>query len=362
MTFYKELQLNAAQSKSVIKDSKTKKEKFYHIAVYIFKVIITVLFAIAAIMLFTTFCGDENRMAGVVVLLSVLLFRNINLEIKMSHSFLSLFIIYAVLIFAPHLANLANGVHPLAALPVHLISIFVIAFLGCRNLNTFNQFVLVLGYLLLYGYDVSGKSYLLRIAGMSVGLSLVMLIYFVKHKGNLPDATLKNLFKEFNIRSRRTSWQIKLTLALSTLLTFAELVGLKRGMWAGIAAMSVLVPLVKDIPKRAARRTIGNIAGGAVFTAIYCILPESVVQLVGIFGGLGTGFSAKYKWQSMFNSLGAMSMAVVALGSLQEAVLYRIVNNVVGAVYGILFGLVFHKIGALILKGIHTKKKITNAG
>ena len=346
MTFYQELQLSAAESKALINKSESKKEKFYHIAVYIFKVAITILFSIAAITVFSALFGEENRMAGVVIYLSIMMFRSVDIGIRTSHSIISILIIYAVLITCPHLANI---VPPLASLPVHLVSIFLIVIFGCHNIATFDQCVLVLGYLLLYGYDVSGKAYLLRVAGMSIGTLLIILVYYKKHKNKSLKRTLKDVFSDYNIRSTRTSWQIKITLAISSLLTIAELIGLERGMWAGIAAMSVLVPLRKDITKRAARRSIGNIAGGAVFTAIYYILPDFLIPLVGIAGCVGTGFSASYKWQSMFNSLGAMSMAVVILGGLREAVFYRIFNNVIGAVYGILFGLLFHKFAALIL-------------
>ena len=42
MTFYQELQLNQAGSKALIKASKSKKEKYRHIAVYLFKILLTV--------------------------------------------------------------------------------------------------------------------------------------------------------------------------------------------------------------------------------------------------------------------------------------------------------------------------------
>lgn len=360
MSFYKELQLETPQSVSMIKASKSKKEKIYHIAVLFFRVFITILFSILAITVFTSLFEEENRMAGVVILLSVLMFRNVDLRIKLSHSILSILIIYAVLIFAPHLANLACGIHPLIALPIHLVSIFAIALLGCRNLDTYNQFVVVLAYLLLYGYDVTGEAYLFRIAGLSAGTLLIVLIYFVKHKNKKYKETLKDVFKEFNIRSARTSWQIKLTLSLSTLLAFGELIGIPRIMWAGIAAMSVLIPLYKNIPKRSGKRMIGNIAGGALFAALYSILPNSVISLIGIIGGFGNALSTKYQLQAMFNSLGAMSIAVAVFGSMQGAVFYRIADNIIGAVYAILFGLVFHKVCAIIVKKTDAIKNTDN--
>lgn len=354
MTFYQELQLGAAESKLQIKDSKNIKERMYHTAVYLFKVIITILFCIAVITVFTTFFGEENRMAGVVIVLGVMLFRNVSFEIRTSQGVLSLFVILAILTFAPHLAN---TVSPFAALPIHLLSVAVIVMLGCHNLYTCNQFVVVLSYLLLYGYDVSGQLYIKRIEGMAVGAVVIILIYIFKHRGKYYNRTFKDMFKEYNIRSTRTSWQIKITLAISTLLTIAELVGLPRVMWAGIAVMSVLVPSKKDITKRAANRSLGNIAGGVVFTAFYYLLPDFMLPFIGIFGGMGTSFSATYRWQSMFNSLGAMSMAVVVFGNLRDAVLYRIVDNIIGAVYGILFGLLFHKAAAYIFN----KKKDAKA-
>ena len=47
MTFYQELQLNQAGSKALIKASKSKKEKHRHIAVYLFKILLTVAFCTA---------------------------------------------------------------------------------------------------------------------------------------------------------------------------------------------------------------------------------------------------------------------------------------------------------------------------
>ena len=44
MTFYQELQLNQAGSKSLLKNSKTMKEKLYHAFVYMVKIAVTMAF------------------------------------------------------------------------------------------------------------------------------------------------------------------------------------------------------------------------------------------------------------------------------------------------------------------------------
>ena len=65
---------------------------------------------------------------------------------------------------------------------VNIGALAIIVFLGCHNPSMFNQSTLVLGYLLLYGYDVSGKSYLMRIAGMVVGAVLTCIVFYRNHK------------------------------------------------------------------------------------------------------------------------------------------------------------------------------------
>lgn len=60
------------------------------------------------------------------------------------------------------------------------------------------------------------------------------------------------------------------------------------------------------------------------------------LQLCGVIGGIGVGLSATYGCQAVFNTFGALSIAVGILG-LPGAVFFRIFNNFFGAVYGVLF-------------------------
>ena len=83
-------------------------------------------------------------------------------------------------------------------------------------------------------------------------------------------------------------------------------------------------------------RIPGNILGGLTFIVLYLVLPESMYSLIGILGGIGVGLSATYGWQAVFNSLGAMAIATAILG-LPGAILFRILNNILGSVYGQLF-------------------------
>lgn len=54
--------------------------------------------------------------------------------------------------------------------------------LGCHNVIMYNHSTFVLGYLLLMGYDVTGKAYLLRVEGLLVGMFLCMVIFYKNQK------------------------------------------------------------------------------------------------------------------------------------------------------------------------------------
>ena len=131
-----------------------------------------------------------------------------------------------------------------------------------------------------------------------------------------------------------------MTLGVSSVIFFAGLFGLPRAMWAGIAAMSVLVPFHADMKGRIKGRIPGNILGGLTFIVLYLVLPESMYSLIGILGGIGVGLSATYGWQAVFNSWGAMSIAMTFLGVRRGggwSIFYRIFNNAFGAFYALVF-------------------------
>ena len=154
MTFYQELQLNQAGSKSLLKNSKTMKEKLYHAFVYMVKIAVTMVFCFAFVTASSIILGKDNSIVGVVVLLCVMVFRNADLGIHTGHSTWLLALFFVIMTVCPHLANQLS---PLPALLINIAALAVLILFGCHNPFMFNQSTLVLGYLLLYGYDVSGK-------------------------------------------------------------------------------------------------------------------------------------------------------------------------------------------------------------
>lgn len=338
MTFYQELQLNQAGSKALIKNAADSKQKMRHIAVYVFKIFLTLAFCMAFVVAFSTLFGQENSITGVVVLLFVMVFRFADFGIHTSHSILCLLIIFAVLAFGPRLTGIAG---PFFSLAINFGCILFMMILGCHNVLMSNHSTILLGYLLLQGYDVSGEIYWQRLAALALGALITCLVFYHTHRKISYKRSLKDLFLEFQPGSTRTRWQLFIALGISTALFIADLIHLPRAMWVGIAAMSVMLPFKDDMKYRVKARIPGNIVGSLIFILLYFLLPQELYVYIGIIGGIGVGFSATYGWQSVFNTFGALSIAAGLLG-LPGAVILRIINNIFGALYGLLFHKLFH--------------------
>ena len=219
MTFYQELQLNQAGSKELLRKSETAQERRYHALIYLAKVAITMLFCFAFVSVFSILFGNENSVVGVVVLLCLMVFRNADFGLHTGQSTLLLALFFVDMAVFPHLAQQA------APLPALLLNVAALAFLvifGCHNPFMFNQSTLVLGYLLLYGYDVSGDSYRMRLLAMAVGALLSCLVFYRNHKSRTYETGIKGVLQAFDLASSRTNWQLCQIICVPMVLFLAE--------------------------------------------------------------------------------------------------------------------------------------------
>ena len=207
--------------------------------------------------------------------------------------------------------------------------------LGCHNVIMYNQSTFVLGYLLLYGYDVTGRAYLLRVLGLLVSMMVCMLVFYKHQKKRPYRRSFPDLFREFNLKSARSQWYLSLTWIVCSAMFIMQLLSLPRAMWAGIACMSVCLPFPEDSKDRTWKRGVFNILGCGIFLVLYNTLPAWLYPYIGVIGGIGVGYSAGYSWQTVFNTFGALSIAGSLFG-VKTAIALRIGTNVAGALYAFL--------------------------
>ena len=332
MTFYQELQLSSTGSKQLIRNTTDPKEKRRHILIYNFKVYLVMAFCVAVVSMYSKLTGSSNSVVGVTVLLAVLVLRQADFGIRTTHGLLSIAGIFGILMAGPRLANI---VPPLAAFAVNAVCILLLMILGCHNVIMYNHSTFVLGYLLLLGYDVTGKEYTFRVIGLLVGMVICMIVFYKNQRNRAYRRTFLDLFREFDLKSARSRWYVKLTLIVSS------------AMWAGIACMSVCLPFTEDCVPRSVSRGMFNVVGCLLFIVLYLILPKSMYPYIGMIGGIGVGYSAGYPWQTAFNTFGALSIAAGIFG-MPAAVALRIGANVLGAAYTVICNKVTDKVAEYI--------------
>ena len=203
------------------------------------------------------------------------------------------------------------------------------------------------GSVVLLGYDVTGREYTFRVIGLLVGMVICMIVFYKNQRNRAYRRTFLDLFREFDLKSARSRWYVKLTLIVSSAMLFMNLLGLPRAMWAGIACMSVCLPFTEDCIPRSVSRGMFNVVGCLLFIVLYLILPKSMYPYIGMIGGIGVGYSAGYPWQTAFNTFGALSIAAGIFG-MPAAIALRIGANVLGAAYTVICNKVTDKVAEYI--------------
>lgn len=344
LNFYQQLQLSSIGSKQWIKSADDPKEKRSRILIYNFKVYLVVAFCFAVVTLYSMIFGSQNSVVGVLVLLVLMILRQVDFGIDTKHSIAVIFMIFAILAAGPRLANSVGAGWTFL---IHFVCIMAIMILSCHNVIMSNQSTFILGYLLLYGYDVTGHDYTLRIYGLLAGAIICSLVFYKNHRNRTFRRGFLHLFKEFHLFSTRSNWYLRLSLGISTAMLIGQLTNMPRVMWIGIATMSVLLPFSKDMKYRVQRRGPFNILGCMIFLLLHAILPDSIFRWIGLIGGVGVGYSAGYAWQTVFNTFGALYIAESMFG-LKTAIILRIAANVFGSLYAYGFDKIFRMISIAV--------------
>ena len=338
MTFYESMQLGACNLKPLIKEAKDTKVKRKYTISLIIKNILCLAFCMMFVILSGKFFGTDNSIVGVVTVIALLTFRFSNLDFKVGQSAITILGIFLILIVSPYVATLVN---PIIGLIINLVSIMAIVVFSCHNVMLANQSTFVLSYLLLYGYRVSDfDAYVNRVFGLILGGAIVSIVFYLKQRKKDFDNSFTDILKDFDFTTARTKWQFKLALSISLAVLIGEFLNIPRVIWVAFSCMSILQPDIDKIEFRTKKRPVYVIIGCVIFYVVYSMLPADSKGFIGVIGGLMVGFSGTYQWQTSFNCFGALTAAVPMFG-LEWAVIIRIVNNLIGALYINIFNNIF---------------------
>lgn len=336
MTFYEKLQLSPGVLREKIKHAKSEKKQWLW-ALFLRSFLILV-FAIGYISLFSVLFGAENSYVGVGSFCMLLSLRFVNYGYHVVDSLVALFSVLSLfLVNSIILSSVSVGSYFL----INLLSLLFILFLTTSFPEFGNGGVYAFSYILITSNGPHTIEQILpRVQAIYFAFVLCAFVFIYKQQKNNRNVRLHHLVKNYSLKNKTYTWQLRLALGITFSLTLGKILLVPREMWMGFASMSLLLPQTHFLLSRGIKRFLGVILGSSIFVFFLVFLPKEFVFLLGPVAGFLLGLTANYFWASVLNCFGALSAAYVLFGSFPAGVL-RISNNFIGLLCALFIALLF---------------------
>ena len=343
--FYDALQMDPSILKRKIAQCETKKEKGYYWLAMATRSVLVVAFAIAFISFLSGVFGADNTPMAVALFCIMLGIRFVNFEYCIGDSMVTLAAALGILLLVP---SLVSAVSPWLMIPIHFAAFFAMLYMTTQRPELGNGGLYSFAYVYLVGNPVTGEALIRRAELTVVGYLICGAILFIKHQNMYRETRFHHVVREFSLTNVVHLWQFRMALGVSLVLTAGSAFGVERFMWMGFACASLLseYPYSGNTTVRFWQRIIGAIAGSCAFFVLYQLTPEALHPMMGPLGGLCLGFCTDYRYKTAMNCFGALMLGAGIYG-IQGVVVLRIVDTVLGVVFGLVFATLFHKLIAV---------------
>ena len=298
MTFYQLLQLDPLILKQKIKSTKSKYDRRKYILSLVLRSFLIVGFAICVIVLSTKFFGESNKPYAIVFFCMMLSLRFVDFGYKYAQSILGLSVVFGALFVAPF---------------VHLLPNFTITDQITKKL--LNDRLLFFGLFFL----------------------IFWWIIYHNHRNKHKKKTMFKALKEKSVSLK--IWLFSYVFFISLLLSVSQYLSFERFMWVGFAFSSLFASYgfsIIDLKTRATDRLLGTIIGIFSFILLSMYLP---IEILSLLGGICLGFCSSYRYKTVFNCIGALTIASQMYG-IPQTLAMRFTYNLLGvslAILGIWF-------------------------
>ena len=340
--FYNALQLDPAVLKRKIAACDTRREKLYYWGAMAARSALIVAFAIGFISLLSGVFGSDNTPMAVALFCILLGIRFVHFEYCVGDSLLTLAAVLAILVLAPCAAAVLP---PLLVIPLHFLSFFAVLYMTTQRPEMGNGGLYSFAYVYLTGNPVAGEALLRRGLLALVGYAICGAILYAKHREQHRTTRFHQVLRRFDLSTPVHLWQLRMALGVSLVLTAGQAFGVERFMWMGFACASLLseYPYSCHTAHRFRQRIVGAVVGSGAFWLLYLLTPEALHPLMGPLGGFCLGFCTDYRYKTAMNCFGALMLGTGIYG-LEEAVLLRIADTVLGVTFGLIFASLFHRL------------------
>lgn len=335
MDFYQSLQLDPIILKQKIKEAKTKKEKRKWLASLISRSFLIVAFAVLMISAITAIFGIETKAEAVVFFCMLLSLRVVDFGYTITHSIWGLASVMGAFFILPEIQWISSATLRLVVYFGLLAIILLVTSsepkMGNAGLYGFSYIFIVYS---IWGEKFDQHQWLNRAILFLLFFGVFVAVLYKKHRTKNKTTSFLAVWR--NGKRRQLVWLFGYSLSISILIALSRNSSFQRFMWIGFAFSSLYSSygfLGITFKERAIDRILGTILGSALFIAARFLLPSSLLSLTG---GFMLGICSTYRYKTIFNCFGALTVASSLFG-LTEATMMRVIDNMIGVGAALLF-------------------------
>lgn len=298
------------------------------------------LFCVLFISMHNKFFGIENSIVGVTMLLGLFMSFGSDLGFKLNQACIAMLFLFFLMVSAPTLSL----INPYIGLLINFISLFFILTVSGNNIKASNHLTFMMGYLFCQGYTVHGEIYHKRLLSVFIFAIIITFIYFFMNRKKTYTMNFTDLFKNMSLRNENTRWHLELASLLTIVMFVGSILNYPRTMWITLSVLSIIVPLNEEHDMRKRHRIPATILGTLLFFALYeMLIPKEYQAISTMTAGFLSMFITSYFIKTVYNSFSALITAALIF-PVKEAMLLRVVSNIVGVLIAIIYHEIFKTI------------------
>lgn len=333
--FYQSLQLDPIILKQKIKEAKTKKEKRRWLASLISRSCLIVAFAVLMISIVTAIFGIEVKAEAVVFFCMLLSLRFVDFGYTITHSIWGLAGVMGAFFILPEIQWIPSA---MLRLVVYFGLLTIILLVTASEPKMGNAGLYGFAYIFIvysvWGEKLAPQQWLNRSILFLLFFGIFAAILYKKHRAKNKTTSFLAVWR--NGKRRQLVWLFGYSLSISILIVLSRYSSFQRFMWIGFAFSSLYSSygfLGITFKERAIDRILGTILGSALFIVASSLLPSGLLSLSG---GFILGICSTYRYKTVFNCFGALTVASSLFG-LTEASMMRVIDNMIGVGVALLF-------------------------
>ncbi len=280
--------------------------------------------------------GSANNLAGVSIITAFLIFKELGIGINRRTASVIILLAFPFIGIITHFMQSLMWLGFIA----NIITMIIILVFSGPSYHNKGYIPFVLTFIFLQGNPVQGADWYLRITELSLGGLLLSTVYFLKHKDDEEQMTLKEHINTLKINPQIMGFIMRMSIGIPFAILMGIALNTPKVMWISIVIMSLTQITKESMHNRIKNRVLASFIGVILFVCVIeMFIPTKLYSITLLILGFIYSFFDEYKYQQIITTMSVLTVSVAVLGS-ETTILARL--SMLG--FGIIIVAMLHEI------------------